>query len=64
MSTLWLRGLGLLKENELSPRDETTRAKNAEVVEKVRIASDYWAAKAVRVKQTLTLIAKPKLHFF
>merc|ERR1711871_556596 len=37
----------------MSPRDETTRAKHAEVLEKVRIASDYWELKAIKDKAAM-----------
>ena len=43
----------MLKGDEMSPRDETTRAKHAEVLEKVRIASDYWELKAIKDKAAM-----------
>jgi hypothetical protein len=48
MSTLWLKGLGILSGDEVSPREETTRQKHDEVLEKVRVASDYWELKAIK----------------
>jgi len=50
MSSLWLRGLGLIDEDTFSPRDQWARDEHEVVMEKARKAADYWEVRKMQVK--------------